>query len=116
MFPADAEELECLSRMILKYFTGVEKIVVVDRDLFRGHSEPPLKQIGPAKAMLMLCDLRKLREIVFLDEKGYPVGFQQLVDKIKELKDGKGGEKVVVRLAETKVETGAGFELSHWSL
>lgn len=105
-----------MSRIILKYFTGVEKIVVIERGLTSGTLEEAKLQLGAAKAIQILCSLRKLKEIVFLDEVGLVHGFQKLVDKVLEGERGVDEKKVVFRIAEKKIPQNAGYELAHWSL
>ncbi|KAI9051849.1 hypothetical protein LZ554_004110 [Drepanopeziza brunnea f. sp. 'monogermtubi'] len=131
MFPNDVSEFERLCKTILKHFTGITKIVVVERRVRKGYGEAGVKN-GPAKAMIMLLrGLKKLEEIVFVrDEHCWmhldpiaralsnksPVGFKALVGKILEIQgaQGKAGEeekRVVLRSAETTPTN-----QSQWSL
>lgn len=59
----DAKDLEGLSCSILKYFTGVEKIVVLSTGSFHGYKlmeQAPLTT-GPVGAMTKLFELPKLK-------------------------------------------------------
>lgn len=99
--PCDAADLEAMCRAILKYFIGVEKMVVTEDSIIRGTTKAPLTlTVGPMKALKMLLELKRLKELCFVDEVDADgVQFQCLVDKLQE---DRKEERVLIRAAKTR--------------
>ena len=104
----NAKDLERLICSMLKYFRGVEKIVVLSSGALYGYDgRLPSPKEGPGKAMTKLFELPDLKQICFLDESG-ATNFQIVVEKMLE---GNGGEEareksILVKVVEKTLAEG----------